>query len=400
MFETVKSNVEFSESKGNPRKINFSGRFMISSDIIPLANPVNDLAPLREKLIAVAARVIDGGSYVLGPEVAEFEQRMAARIGVPATVGVASGTDALVLALLALGVGPDHEVITVSHTAGPTVAAIRIVGATPVLVEILPDTYCLDPSTLEAAVSPRTKAIIAVHLYGHPAAIDDICTFARQRHLAVVEDCAQAQEASTAGRMVGSIGDIGCFSFYPTKNLGAIGDGGLVAARDEGLIARLRQLRTYGWTAAQYAGIPRGRCSRLDELQAAMLTVKLGHLSEQIERRRAIAQAYDDAFLKLPLLTPRERCGCRHVYHLYVIRCKERDALARYLEDCAVMTSRHYPFPVHEQPGLSGGARIPRALELTERIKQEILTLPLFPSMSMAQQARVIDAVRSFFEKS
>ena len=326
---------------------------MISPDIVPLANPAMDLADVREKLVAAAARVIERGSYVLGPEVTEFEQRMAIRLGVPGTVGVASGTDALVLALLALGVGPGQEVITVSHTAGPTVAAIQIVGAIPVLVDVEADTFCLDAKALNAALTPRTKAVIAVHLYGHPAALDDICEFARQHGLFVIEDCAQAQELTIRGRMVGSIGDVGCFSFYPTKNLGAIGDGGLVAAHDQKLLERVRQLRTYGWTKPQYAEIAHGRCSRLDEIQAAFLAVKLEHLDEQIERRRAIARAYDEAFANLPLSRPIERSGCRHVYHLYVIRCRERDALERYLQNSGIMTGRHYPFPVHEQPGLS-----------------------------------------------
>ncbi len=371
---------------------------MISPDIVPLANPAMDLADVREKLVAAAARVIERGSYVLGPEVTEFEQRMAIRLGVPGTVGVASGTDALVLALLALGVGPGQEVITVSHTAGPTVAAIQIVGAIPVLVDVEADTFCLDAKALNAALTPRTKAVIAVHLYGHPAALDDICEFARQHGLFVIEDCAQAQESTIRSRMVGSIGDVGCFSFYPTKNLGAIGDGGLVAARDQKLLERVRQLRTYGWTKPQYAEIAHGRCSRLDEIQAAFLTVKLENLGEQIERRRAIARAYDEAFANLPLSRPIERSGCRHVYHLYVIRCRKREALERYLQNSGVMTGRHYPFPVHEQPGLSVRALIPRALAVTEEVKQEILTLPLFPSMSVAQQTRVIDAVSSFFK--
>jgi dTDP-4-amino-4,6-dideoxygalactose transaminase len=373
---------------------------LTSSDAIPLANPAGDLALVREKVLAAMSRVLDCGTYILGPEVAGFEQQMAARLGLPGAVGVASGTDALALALLALGVAAGQEVITVSHTAGPTVAAIRMIGAIPVLVEIEPDTFCLDPRCLEAAVGPRTKAIIAVHLYGHPAALDDICAFARQRGLAVIEDCAQAQEAAIGGRMVGSIGDVGCFSFYPTKNLGAIGDGGLVAARDPKLLERLRQLRTYGWTRPQFAEIPNGRSSRLDELQAAILAVRLDHLDEEIERRRAVARRYDQAFADLPLLLPRERRGCRHVYHLYVVRCRERDALARHLGDFEIMTGRHYPFAVHQQLGLAAGARIPRPLAITEQITQEILTLPLYPSLSFSQQERVAKSVRSFFEKS
>ena len=215
---------------------------------IPLANPAADLASLRQAIVAAVTRVIGEGSYILGPEVSAFECQMASRLGVAGTVGVASGTDALVLALLAVGVGPGDEVITVSHTAGPTVAAICMTGAIPVLIDIEEDTFCLDPARLTSALGPRTRAIIAVHLYGHPADLDRIGAIARERNLPLIEDCAQAQEATSKGRKVGSIGDLGCFSFYPTKNLGAVGDGGLVAANDPKLLERLRQLRTYGWT--------------------------------------------------------------------------------------------------------------------------------------------------------
>ena len=343
--------------------------------------------------------VVERGSFILGPEVARFEEAMAARLGLPGAVGVASGTDALVLALVALGIGPGHEVITVSHTAGPTVAAIHMVGAIPVLVEVEADTFCLDPASLEAAVGPLTKAIIAVHLYGHPAAIDDILRFACQRGIAVIEDCAQAQEAAVNGRTVGSLGHAACFSFYPTKNLGAIGDGGLVATRDPALIKQLRRLRTYGWSTPQYSELPNGRGSRLDELQAAVLSVKLSFLDEAIARRRAIARLYDQALAKLPLARPTERSGFRHAYHLYVIRCRERDALAQHLRECGIMTARHYPHPVHMQPGLAAGARIPAPLTVTEQIAREILSLPLYPSMPPAHQTRVVDGVCSFFQK-
>jgi dTDP-4-amino-4,6-dideoxygalactose transaminase len=370
-----------------------------SSSLVPFADPAADLTRHRESILAAMRGVIERGSYILGPQVARFEEAMAARLGLEGTVGVASGTDALVLALLAVGVGPGHEVITVSHTAGPTVAAIRIVGANPVLVEVEADTFCLDPAGLEGAVGPLTKAIIAVHLYGHPAPLDDILGFARGQRIALVEDCAQAQEATINGRAVGSIGDAGCFSFYPTKNLGAIGDGGLVAAHDPKLVERLRRLRTYGWTTPQYAELPNGRASRLDELQAAILAVKLPFLAEDVARRRAIAQAYNQAFAGLALVLPVERAGFRHVYHLYVIRCRERDALAQHLKERGIMTARHYPYPVHMQPGLAAGARIPAPLAVTEQIGHEILSLPLYPSMPADHQARVIEGVRSFFRK-
>src|SRR6266852_130239 len=231
---------------------------------VPLADPRADHAHLRADILAAVARVLDGGTYILGHEVAEFEQRFARSIGAAAGIGVASGTDALVIALLALGVSPGDEVITVSHTAGPTVAAIRMAGATPVLVDVEPQTYCLDPQALEGAVSGRTRAILPVHLYGCSADLDRICAFARARGIAVIEDCAQAHGAAIGGRPVGAIGDAGCFSFYPTKNLGAIGDGGLITASRGEIVERAGRLRTYGWTRPQFSEITDGRCSRLD----------------------------------------------------------------------------------------------------------------------------------------
>jgi dTDP-4-amino-4,6-dideoxygalactose transaminase len=362
-----------------------------------MADPRSDLAPLRDEIVGAVARVVDGGAYVLGPEVASFEEKFAARLGMPGAVGVASGTDALVLGLLSVGVAAGDEVITVSHTSGATVAAIRIVGAVPVLVDIDAATYCLDANLLKDAISPRTKAILPVHLYGHPADLAAIGAASRAHGLAMVEDCAQAQEATINGRPVGSIGEVGCFSFYPTKNLGAIGDGGLVTGSTPELVDRLRRLRTYGWSKPQYAEIQSGRCSRLDELQAAILNVRIDHLSHDVERRRAIAQRYNAGLADLPLVLPSEQPGCRHVYHLYVVRCDRRDELAKHLRQAGVATGIHYPFPVHEQPGLVAGARIPRPLKTTDAIVPEILSLPLYPSISSEDQEWVIDSVRSFF---
>ncbi len=364
---------------------------------IPVADPRADLAELREEILVAVARVVDSGAYMLGPEVAKLESRLAARLGTSGAVGVGSGTDALAIALLAVGVAPGDEVITVSHTAGPTVAAIHMTGAVPVLVDIDAETYCLEPNSLEGAVSSRTKAIVPVHLYGHPADLRRICSFARQHGIAVIEDCAQAQEATHDRKPVGSIGDAGCFSFYPTKNLGAIGDGGLVASIRPEIVDRVRLLRTYGWSKPQYSEMPNGRGSRLDEMQAAILNVKLDHLSKSIDRRRAIAQRYAAALSDLPLGLPKEQAGCRHVYHLYVVRSDRRDALASHLDRAGIATGRHYPFPVHAQPGLAAGSRIPRPLTETETAAREILSLPLYPTMSDACQQRVIDGVRSFF---
>lgn len=367
---------------------------------VPLADPALDTEADRERILAAVGRVIDSGSYILGPQVAEFEARMAARHAVAAAVGVGSGTDALILALKALEIGLGDEVVTVSHTAGPTVAAICALGATPVLVDVAEDTFCLDPSKLETACGPHTKAVLVVHLYGHPADMDRICAIANARNILVIEDCAQAQEAVTGGRLVGSIGMLSCFSFYPTKNLGAIGDGGLVMTRSRELAERVRQLRTYGWTKPQYAEVAGGRCSRLDEIQAAILNVKLAGLADAVARRRAIAARYTDAFCDLPLTLPVERPGCRHAYHLYVIRSDKRDALARALNAAGVSTGLHYPYPVHKQPAFAAVARIPEQLTVTERIEGEILTLPLFPSLTVDQQARVIAALRNFFGRN
>jgi dTDP-4-amino-4,6-dideoxygalactose transaminase len=369
----------------------------MSESAIRLSDPRADLADSRDDILAAIAQVVDSGQYILGPQVDAFERRIAGELGAAGAVGVASGTDALALGLLGLGVNPGDEVITVSHTAGPTVAAIRMIGAVPVLVDVEAETYCLDPAVLEAAIGPRTKAILPVHLYGHPADLDGIGAIAARAGIPVMEDCAQAHGATYAGRQVGAIGAVGCFSFYPTKNLGALGDGGLVCAVDPAHVERLRRLRTYGWTRPQYAELPFGRCSRLDELQAAVLNVKLAKLNDAIVKRRAIAHRYDAAFAGLPLVLPTERTDCRHVFHLYVMRCDRRDALAQHLKKCGIGTGLHYPHPVHAQPGLMDGVRISQPLRVTEAIAGEILTLPLYPSMPEDSQGRVIDAVRGFF---
>lgn len=365
-----------------------------AADPVPMTSPRSESAILRDEIAAALMRVLDGNSYILGPEVARFERALAAELGVGEVVGVASGTDALVLALLGLGIGSGDEVITASHTAGATVAAIRIVGATPVLIDVREDSYCLDPVCLQAAVSPRTKAVIAVHLYGHPADMAAIAAVG----IPVIEDCAQAQGALLDGKPVGAFGTAACFSFYPTKNLGAIGDGGALACRDAGIASRIRQLRTYGWSSPQYAELEGGRCSRLDELQAAVLSVKLKTLPAAIARRRAVAARYRSGFADLPLRLPCEAVGTEHAYHLYVVRSDRRDALESHLAASGIGTGRHYPLPVHHQPGLAAHARVPAPLNVTERISGEILSLPMFATITDSQVDRVIEAVRSFYK--
>ncbi len=370
----------------------------VDQAVVPLASPGLENKRLRAVIVAAMARVVDGGSYILGSEVKGFEAALAGSVGAAGAIGVGCGTEALTLALLALGIGPGDEVLAPSHTAGPTVAAINMIGATPVLVEVDPADYCIHPEAAAAAIGPRTRAIIAVHLYGHPADLNALGDIARKAGIEIVEDCAQAQGARIGSASVGAIGALGCFSFYPTKNLGAIGDAGAVTARDGRLVEKLAQLRTYGWTDSQFAGIEGGRCTRLDELQAAVLSVKLEHVEAGNERRRAIARRYSDELAGLPLALPSERVGTRHVYHLYVVRSERRDVLAEHLKTRGIMTGRHYPFPVHVQPGLAARARIPVPLELTDRLAEEILSLPMFPDMTDAQIDRVVTAIKEFFE--
>jgi len=362
--------------------------------------PFNDLkaqhATLAADLEAAALRVLRSGWYILGPEVAAFEAEFAAWLGLPGpshAVGVNSGTDALHLALLACGCGPGDEVITVAHTAVATVAAIVACGARPVLVDIEADTFTLDPARLAAALTPRTKAIIPVHLYGQAADLAPILAFARRHNLQVIEDCAQAAGARYQDRPAGTWGDLGCFSFYPTKNLGAAGDGGMVVSADASLAGRVRSLREYGWRAgARYISQEHGLNSRLDELQAALLRVKLPHVQAWNERRQALAARYDRQLADSNVVTPHQRPSASHVYHLYVIRHPRRDDLRAALQSADIGALIHYPVPIHLQPAYRRLAA-PGALPITEQVAQEILSLPLYPEMTDAQVDAVAAAV-------
>lgn len=364
---------------------------------VPLADPGGDTAYLSDEIAAKVKRVIDSGFYILGQEVADFEKALAEDVGVAQAIGVASGTDALVLGLLGLGVGVGDEVITVSHTAGATVAAIRMIGAIPVLVDVEDRFYCLDAEKVESAISPRTRAIIAVHLYGHPADMTAIGGIAKRHGIPIIEDCAQAQGATVGARQVGSLGDVGCFSFYPTKNLGAIGDGGAVVTDNLAVAERIRKLRTYGWSKPQYAEIEHGRCSRLDEIQAAILSLKLKSLWRNVQSRRSVAERYRARLAELPIILPNERSGCSHTYHLFVVRVRERDALQAHLRASGIGTARHYPWPVHRQPGILSAIRMPETLSVTDRISGEILSLPMFATITETQVDRVIEAVAEFY---
>ena len=350
------------------------------------------VAALREEIDAAVARTLDSGWYILGRECAAFEEEFAAYIAGDSgqsvsCVGVNSGTDALRLALWACDIGPGDEVITVAHTAVATAAAISMSGATPIFVDIDPATYALDPKQLAAAITPRTRAIIPVHIYGHPVDLAPILELARQHNLRVIEDCAQAHGATYQGQHVGTWGDCGCFSFYPTKNLGALGDGGAVVSTDPAFSERVRLLREYGWTPqARYVSQVPGMNSRLDELQAAILRVKLGHLDAWNGVRRTMAAHYA-AQLPSTVIQPIERAACHHVYHLYVVRVPQREAVRSQLAQAGIATAIHYPVPIHQQPAYHTYADL--SLPNTEQAAGEILSLPMHPLLTAAQVEQV-----------
>jgi dTDP-4-amino-4,6-dideoxygalactose transaminase len=355
------------------------------------AIPFNDLRPVQSLLAgelgAAAQRVLASGWYILGPELEAFEAAFAAYHGVRHAVGVANGTDAVELALRALGIGEGDEVITVAHTAVATVCAVERAGARPVLVDIDETTYTMDPAAAAAAITPRTRALLPVHLYGHPADMAALAALATRHGLALVEDCAQAHGAHCEGRRVGTIGQLGAFSFYPTKNLGAYGDAGAVITDDPALAQRVRSLRNYG-QSRRYHHLEPGQNSRMDELQAALLRVKLAHLDEHNALRRRLARTYSDCLEGV--VTPASRQGADHVFHLYVVRHPRRDALMEALAEREVQTLIHYPVPVHLQPAYQhlGGA-----LPVTERIAREILSLPLYVGLDAREAGFVARSV-------
>jgi dTDP-4-amino-4,6-dideoxygalactose transaminase len=349
--------------------------------VILCSNPREQYLAHGDEIRAAIDNVLTNGRYILGPEVEAFEQEFARYCGVKHAVGVGSGTEALHVALAAMGVGAGDEVITTAHTAVATASAIRLCGATPVFVDIEPGTFTIDPRLIN--VTSRTKAIVPVHIYGQPANLAPILKLG----VPVLEDCAQAHGAKYDGRRVGSMGVLGAFSFYPTKNLGAIGDGGAVVTNDDELAKRMRLLREYGW-AERYVSSTDGWNTRLDELQAAILRVKLRHLDDDNARRRAIAKRYDEALTSAPVV----REGVEHVYHLYVITSDRRDALQQHLRDRGVGALIHYPVPVHKQPAYATNDSLPN----TERAAATVLSLPMYPELTDGEQEQVIKAVQEF----
>jgi dTDP-4-amino-4,6-dideoxygalactose transaminase len=353
----------------------------------------SDYIELRAEIDHAISRVLESGWFILGNEVTQFEQAFSDYVGVKYAIGVNSGSDALFLALKALGIGSMDEVITTSLTMVSTSDAIVRCGATPVFVDIAPDTYCVDVNKLEEKITERTKAILPVHLYGHPADLDPIMQLAERYELFVVEDTCQAHGALYKGKIVGGFGDMGCFSFYPTKNLGSYGDGGIVVTNDSDLAKNVEMLRNYGQSQRYHHDII-GINSRLDELQAAILRVKLTRLDEWNKMRRELAKYYAELLEQTDIKLPVEKGYAKHVYHQFVVQLSQRDELQRYLKTNSVQTQIHYPIPVHMQKAyedVGDSANLPA----TETACAEILSLPLYPTLTFDEVSRVGGLIRN-----
>jgi len=365
--------------------------------MIPMGDLQREYIRLRSQIDAAIDRVLRRGWFVLGEEVEAFEAEWAAYCGTAHAVGVGNGTDALHLALRAAGIGPGDEVIIPALTATFTALAVSLSGATPVVADVDPERYTLDPRTFEAALTPRTAAVIPVHLYGCPADMEAILEIARRHGLFVLEDAAQAHGARYRGTRVGALADAAAFSFYPSKNLGAYGDAGAVTTNDAALAEKVRMLR-HGGQRTTYEHEVLGVNSRLDEIQAAILRAKLPHLDAWNRRRRSLAARYDT---RLPaggeLTRPAAPEEAEHVYHQYVIRTSVRDALRGYLDGAGVSTSVHYPRPVHQQPAYAGPGATPGSCPVAEGVVNEILSLPIFPQLSAREVEQVCSLVRFFY---
>jgi dTDP-4-amino-4,6-dideoxygalactose transaminase len=367
--------------------------------MIQLVDLVAQYHSIKEEMDAAVQSTLESGHFILGPAVAKFEESIAAYLGMKYAVGLASGTDALVIAMRALNIGAGDEVIIPAYTFFATAGTVMSVGATPVFVDVDPVSYEMDVAQIESRITPRTKAIIPVHLYGHPAEMDPILEIARAHGLKVIEDNAQGFGATYRGRKTGTMGDIGCLSFFPTKNLGASGDGGMVVTNNESLAERMRMLRTHGWKKKYYSE-ELGYNSRLDAMQAAILQAKLPHLDSWNEKRRALAQRYSEKLTDTGLITPVECAWGKHVYHLYIIRSAKRDELQAYLKQKGIASEVYYPLPPHlsvpcKKFGYKEGD-FPHA----EKAARETLALPLYPELTLEQQDEVIAVVCDFaYEK-
>jgi dTDP-4-amino-4,6-dideoxygalactose transaminase len=356
--------------------------------MIPFVDLKAQYRSLKPEIDRAIQQVLDESQYILGPAVSAFERDFAAFCQTTEAIGVNSGTSALHLALLAVGVRPGDEVITVPFTFVATVSAIEYAGARPVLVDVEPDYWTMDPAKLEAAITPRTKAIMPVHLYGQPADMDPILAIAEKHGIPVIEDACQSHGSEYHGRRCGSMGRLGCFSFYPGKNLGAYGEGGAVVTSDPEMAKKIRLLRAWG-EETRYEHKYRGFNYRMDGVQGAVLGVKLRHLEAWTEARRRNAAEYGRRLAETSVALPRERSDVRHVYHLYVVRLQQRDAWRERLNEAGVQTGVHYPIPVHLQPAYRDLGYAAGAFPVSERAAAEVLSLPMFPELTAEQIAQV-----------
>ncbi len=360
------------------------------------ANPKAQFESQRADIEAAIHRVLEAGTYIQGPAHEAFENAFAEYIGVPHAIGVANGTDALAIAMLAFGIGSGDRVLVPSHTASPTVSAIRQVGAVPGFLDVDERSYVITPEMVEAALTKDVKAVLAVHLYGRPVDAVTIRRLTDKAGVVLIEDCAQAAGARLNNQRVGSIGHAGCFSFFPTKNLGAIGDGGMITVSDAEVASRLRRLRTFGWSKDRVC-VEDGFNSRLDELQAAILDAKLPGLDRSNERRREIASRYHAGLKGLPLDLPDSPQGLHHVYHLFVIAVDDRPELMTRLKAEGILAGIHYPIPNHLHPANSPFRH--GSLDRTERLAKRVLSLPMYPELSFSDVDRVIAIIRAHYEQ-
>lgn len=364
-----------------------------------MRTPLLDLAVqyknLRNELMLAVEDVMDRSDFILGKEVGRFEREFARFCEADHGIGVSNGTDALHLALRALDIGPGDEVITAANTFAATACAIRHAGATPVLVDVDPVDYNLDVNLLEDAIGPKTKAIIPVHIYGQPAEMNDVMSIARKHELKVIEDACQAHGARYDGRRVGSIGDAGCFSFYPGKNLGAYGDGGAVVTNDEALAERVRRLRNYG-QRSKHDHVELGFNARLDTIQAAVLLVKLNYLEQWNESRRRVARQYAELLEDADVVLPVEKPEVYHVYHLYVVQHENRDELLAKLKEREIFCGIHYPRPLHLLSPFASARTVPEGVPVSAEAAKRIVSLPIFPEITDEQIREVAAAVGSF----
>lgn len=365
--------------------------------MVPMVDLKSQFQGIKDEVFESLRNIIESSNYILGPSVREFETKLAKYIGVPQAIGVASGTDALHIALRALEVGEGDEVITTPFTFFATVEAILYTGARPVFVDIEPDSFNIDPGRIEERITDRTKAILPVHLFGHPADLDRIMEIAKKHNLYVVEDCAQAFGASIGNKRVGSFGDTGCFSFYPSKNLGAYGDGGMITVKDEEIFQKIRILRNHG-ASASYIHDCVGFNSRLDEIQAGILLIKFKRIEEYNRLRREKALRYN-SLLSDVVRCPSEKPGFKHVFNLYTIMSERRDEIKKALSENGISSVVYYPLPLHLQKALSFLGYKKGDFPVAERASKEVLSLPIYPELEDSTIERIADIVKSVLKK-